>query len=179
MEHNNKKLGLLDWSLSWFYGPGAQTSKHETNNQQQQIQSSSETRDHGANRRQVLVVQENQEDPEFLDVTPQSLSYAEAASMAIQDDHKDANNNNNKTDGNDHIVDSNDLEAEVLDYQMSEFMKRKIKYQNYVASNYDYNRDLSSSTKFNDESLDIEEVLYNDKHHRRSKKTKFLKKGKN
>ncbi len=124
-----------------------------------------------------VISMNHNEEGDFVEVDIKKLSYAEVAALSRtskphqikHDGNKGNNNNKDKVDGDD-VVDVNELEREVTDYQMSSVLSKNVlRKQVDVLDN--------AVGDVDDESMGLDEE-FNDKSNRRSKKSKFLKKGK-
>lgn len=175
------KLNFFQAPLTfWNRDSTRNTSTNEGNNKNNNNNNNATA---GHLDRSKVISMNHSEEGDFVEVDIKKLSYAEVAALsrtAGLDGNKirqtSTNNNNNNT-VDDEVVDEHDLEREVTDYQMSNVLS-----QNTLRKKTDIldNAAIGGGTDIGNTLVDSfqDEVIYNDKSNRRSKKSKFLKKGK-
>lgn len=130
-----------------------------------------------------VISMNHNEEGDFVEVDIKKLSYAEVAALSRtskphqikHDGNKGNNNNKDKVDSSD-VVDVNELEREVTDYQMSSVLSKNVLRKQVDVLDNAVGGDVVDDV-VDDESMGLDEE-FNDKSNRRSKKSKFLKKGK-
>lgn len=115
------------------------------------------------------------EDDDFVEVQIKKLSYAEVAALGRTgvDDVGGYPGDLEQTP----IVDQHDLESEVTDYQMSSVLGKNSLRKSRVDEIVSSATTGESETLVDGDGLH-DDLHFNDKNNRRSKKAKFLKKGK-
>jgi len=158
------------------------TSTNDGAKQQQQQQQQKQNK---ADKTKVISMNQSEEADDFVEVDIKKLSYAEVAALSR------TNGSMGKVCGNhcagkqkrptdEDIVDECDLESEVTDYQMSKILSEHVSRKQQQAAFDSLNVNVKGDNLVGVDSLVglDDDYQYNDKSHRRTKKAKFLKKGK-
>lgn len=129
-----------------------------------------------------VISMNHSEDDDFVEVQIKKLSYAEVAALSrtttdvVGGDVGDFTGDLEQTP----IVDQHDLESEVTDYQMSSVLGKNSLRKSRVDEIV--NAAVPATGESDTPVVDVEslhdDLHYNDKNNRRTKKAKFLKKGK-